>query len=510
MGQTTDNKRIAKNTIFLYLRMLLVMFVTFFTSRVILEALGVDGYGVYSLVGGLAFSFGFFSSSLSNATQRYLSFAHGKENLNDVKTIFNATAIIYILLGGVILTIGCIIGPYLLSRLRIPSSMHVSSYWIYYCCIVSLSVTLTATMFDSVLIARENMKTYAYLSIFEVIGKLCIAYLTFITSYKLIIFALATMILTLVVKGILIYFCLTRYQECRIKLHWDKNKIKELAGFIGWNGVGTAVFAINEQGMNIMLNLFFGPVVNAAKGVANQVSGAINNFSNNFLMAISPQMMKSYAKSDTHKFLRLFYYSGKYSFAMLWLLFLPIILRRDYILHLWLKDVPDYTNAFLLWIIIYSLVNIYQTPQWFAIQAVGRIRNYIIISHGLILLGLPISWVCLMYESNPTIVFQVMVVMRIIIVAVTLQLITHYIPLPLFQYIKKSIIPNLLMVMITFLSSYYINLLIKQSLIGFILNTSTCMLISLICIWYIVLNNQERGKINQYIRTKFSYSCKFR
>ncbi|MBD5631744.1 MAG: hypothetical protein HDP34_00740 [Clostridia bacterium] len=480
--------------------MLLVMFVTFFTSRVVLEALGVDGYGVYSLVGGLAFSFGFFSSSLSNATQRYLSFAHGKDNINEVKIVFNATAILYLLIGGVTLTAGCIIGPLLISKLKIPEDMINASYWIYYCCIISLSVTLTATMFDSVLIARENMKTYAYISIFEVIGKLAIAYLIFIMSHKLIVFAIATMVLTLIVKGFLIFFCITRYQECRIRLHWDKNEIKELTGFIGWNGVGTAVFAINEQGINILLNIFFGPVVNAARGIANQVSGSINHFSSNFLLAISPQMMKSYAKQDMTKFLGLFNNSGKYSFALLWLLFLPILLRRNYILHLWLTDVPDYSAQFLLWIIIYTLVNIYQNPQWFAIQAVGKIRKFVITSNILTLTGLPISWVCLKNGYSPIVVFQVMVLVRILIVSVTLNMISHYIPISIPQYIKKSILPNIFMVAVSVPIAYYINISINQSFIGLIINSSLCMLINTVCIWYIVLSSNERGKLITYIR----------
>lgn len=506
MDNISDNKRIAKNTVFLYIRMLLVMFITFFTSRVVLEALGVEGYGVYSLVGGLAFSFGFFSSSLSNATQRYLSFAHGKEEISEVKSIFNATAIIYLLLGGAILIIGCSIGPFLLSKLKIPKEMINSSYWIYYCCIVSLTVTLTATMFDSVLIARENMKTYAYLSIFDVIGKLAIAYLIFITPHKLIIYSIATMCLTSLVKGVLIYFCLTKYEECRIRLHWDKKQIKELAGFIGWNGVGTAVFAINEQGINILLNIFFGPIVNAAKGIANQVNGAINHFSSNFLMAISPQMMKTYARKDMQKFIQLFNYSGKYSFALLWFLFLPIILRRDYILHLWLKDVPEYTATFLLWIIIYSLVNIYQNPQWFAIQAVGKIRNYIIVSHALMIACLPASWICLKAGFSPTIVFQIMVIMRFVNVGVTLKLIKSYINISIFKYIEKSVLPNLFLVLITFVCTYYINTLIEQTFLGLIINTAINMIICATCIWFIVLSYGERKKIMITIKQKINHN----
>ncbi|MDE6266909.1 MAG: MATE family efflux transporter [Muribaculaceae bacterium] len=504
MTDSSDNKRIAKNTLFLYVRMLVVMFVTFFTSRVILEALGVDGYGVYSLVGGLAFSFGFFSSSLSNATQRYLSFAHGKNGIEEVRTIFNATAVIYLLLGGLTLTVGCLIGPFLISRITIPESMVTPAYWVYYCCIVSLTVTLTATMFDSVLIARENMKVYAYLSIFDVFGKLAIAYMIFLTApgMKLIIYAIDLMVLTFIVKGVMIFFCITRYPECRIKLHWDKANIKELLGFIGWNGVGTAVYAVNDQGVNLLLNIFFGPVVNAARGVAYQVNTAITHFSQNFLLAISPQMMKSYARQEMTKFMQLFVYSGKFSFAMLWVLFLPVIMRRHYILHLWLKDVPDYTGQFLVWIIVYSLVNAYNYPSWFAIQAVGRLRKFTLITNTIFLLIVPVSWVILKVDPDPVIVFQVMAADRLLINIVALFILRGYYSFSIPTYIRQSVLPNMLLVLLTVFLALFINSLIPQSFIGFILNSLLLCIICCGAVWLIVLSKQERGKISSMIRAK--------
>ena len=505
MVDSSDNKRIAKNTLFLYVRMLVVMFVTFFTSRVILEALGVDGYGVYSLVGGLAFSFGFFSSSLSNATQRFLSFAHGKNEIEEVRKVFNATAIIYLMLGGMTLAIGCLIGPLLISRISIPESMVTPAYWVYYCCIVSLTITLTATMFDSVLIARENMKVYAYLSIFDVMGKLAIAYMIFLTApgLKLIIYAISLMLLTFIVKGVMIYFCISRYQECRIRLHWDKANIKELLGFIGWNGVGTAVYAVNDQGVNLLLNIFFGPVVNAARGVAYQVNTAITHFSQNFLLAISPQMMKTYARQDMPKFMQLFVYSGKFSFAMLWVLFLPVIMRRDYILHLWLTDVPDYTSRFLLWIIIYSLVNAYNYPSWFAIQAVGHLRKFTLITNTLFLLIVPVSWVALKADPNPVIVFKVMVADRLLINIVALFILRGYISFSIPTYIRKSVIPNIIMVLITAFLAILINSLFPETFLGLILNTALLMLTTCGCAWLTVLSKSDRTKMSVMIREKF-------
>lgn len=506
MAEATGNKRIAKNTMFLYMRMLLVMFVTFFTSRVVLEALGVDGYGVYTLIGGLAFSFGFFSSSLSNATQRYLSFAHGKGNPDEVKTIFNATALIYLMMGGIILGIGCVAGPILIHNVKIPPNMVGPAYWVFYCTIISLTITLTATMFDSVLIARENMKVYAYISIFEVLGKLGIAYLIFLTpNSKLVLYAIALTILTIIVKGIMIFFCIRHYQECRIRLHWDGKSIKELAGFIGWNGFGTLVFAVNEQGINLILNGFFGPVVNAARGVASQVNSAILHFSQNFTLAISPQMMKSYAGGDMKKFWVLFNYSGKYSFALLWLLFLPIILRREYILHLWLKNVPEFTSPFLLWIIIFSLINAYNTPQWFAIQAVGKLKKYVWSTNVVYLLTLPAAWLMLKSTDIPTTVFQVMTIDRIVYIGVAMWIVKSYIDFGVWKYIYKSVLPAIGVVAVTLPIGLLINHFIPEHFMGFVVNSVIVMFCSIVAIWFIILHGDEREKIKNLLISKFRH-----
>lgn len=502
----SDKTKIAKNTVFLYMRQLAVMFIAFFTSRIILGALGEVEYGVMSLVGGLAFSFGFFSTSLSNATQRFLCFAHGKDDRSELKEVFNAVALLFIMIGGIILIAGCAIGPLIIGLLKYPQQLTTAVYFIYFCTIISLAVTLTATMFDSVLISRENMKVYAYISILEVVGKLGIAYsLLLYSDCKLIWYAVATMCMTVLIKGSLIYFCFKHYPECHIRLHWDKAKIKEMGKFIGWNGIGTIVFALNEQGTNILLNLFFGPVVNAAKGIASQVNNAINHFSSNFLVALYPQMVKSYAAGERDKFMSLFYYSGKFGFALLWLLFLPIMLRRDYILHLWLGEVPGYTSVFLLWIIIYSIVSVFLTPQWYAVQSEGRIGKYMVVINIIFIMTLPVSWILLKYGFPPQIVYAVLVFDTIIRIATSIIIVKANIGLSIKRYISNILFPCVLTVCVTLPVCWYINSFIQRNFVGLIVNSAICVLFNVFFIGLILLTKHQRMTIFKTLRLRLSH-----
>lgn len=482
------------------------MLIVFFTSRIILNALGEVEYGVMSLVGGLAFSYGFFSSALSNSTQRFLCVAHGKNDKSELKEVFNTVAMLFILIGGTILVIGCAIGPVIIRFLNYPQQLTTAVYFIYYCTIISLAVTLAATMFDSVLISRENMKVYAYMSILDVVGKLGIAYSLYLYPDKrLIWYAVATMCLVLLIKGSLICFCFKHYPECHIRLHWDKRRIKEMGKFIGWNGFGTIVFALNEQGTNILLNLFFGPAINAAKGIASQVNNAINNFSSNFLVALYPQMVKSYAADERDKFMQLYYYSGKFGFALLWLLFLPIILRREYILHLWLGDVPGYTSIFLLWIIIYSVISVFITPQWYAIQSEGRIGKYVVILNLIFIMALPACWIALEHGLPPQIVYVVQVLDTIVKIMASVLIVKTRIGISIRQYLVKILLPCLLTVCCSLPVCWYVNRLIQGDFVGLILNSVVCVLCCVLFIGVFLLTKDERMIIFKAITSQFGY-----
>ena len=466
----SDRKRVAKNTVLLYIRMIIVMGVSLFTSRVILESLGVEDYGVYNIVGGIAYSFGFFSSALTNAIQRYLSFGHGEGSIEKVRNYLSIITIIFLIFCGIIAVAGGAAGYWIVSLLNIPAHLFSSAIWIYYTTLVSLIITLLCSIFDSVLIAREDMNVYAYLSIAEAAFKLGIAYILFsIPSERLIVYGLLSLAATAIVKTSIIIYTYRKYEECKFHLKWNKSKIREIYGFIGWNGLGTASFAINEQGINILFNLFFGPVVNAARGISYQVSSAINNFTSNFFMAMNPQIIRTYAAGDYKDCVRLMQQASIFSFFLLWLICLPVMLRRDYILNIWLTDVPDCTSQLLLWILVYNLINILTQPQWTVIRAIGKLKRYMITGSILMLATIPVGYTGLKTGLPPQSIIIVMSALRLVYVCVSLTNIRKYIDFSIRGYVKCVFLPIAAIVLISASSSIVADFYIPDNFPGLIM-----------------------------------------
>lgn len=480
------------------------MGITIFTSRIILESLGIEDYGIINVVGGIAYSFGFFSSSMSNATQRYLSFGHGQGNIDKVKEYFNILSILYIIGAAFILIIGGSLGFFIVSKLNIPPQSYWAGVVVYYTTLASLIITIFTSIFDAVLIARERMSFYAYISIFEVSLKLGLAYLIFIIpNHKIQIYSILTLSIIIIVKGIQWIYCMRKFPECSFDLKWQPEKIKSTVKFIGWNGLGTLVWIINEQGVNVLLNLFFGPVVNAARGIANQVNNALNNFVSNFYLALNPQIIKTYAAGEKQECLKMMGNSSVFSFILLWVISLPILLRRDYILHLWLKDVPEYTSIFLIWIIIYGLVNVLTKPQWTVIQAIGNLKRYIINGCITMIGAIPIAYVLFKYKFPPESVFVVLVCLRIIYVIVSVFTIRNFIEFPLKAYIISVFYPISIITIISLISMIYINGFVPENLIGLI----SIILINILLIGilsFAILPIQFRQKIITIIKSKFN------
>ena len=475
--------------------MLLIMGVTLYTSRVILKALGFEDFGVYNVVGGVVASFGFFSSSLSNATQRFLNYELGRGEIDKVKDVFNLSLLIYVIIAFIIFVVAELIGTWFItSKLVIPQTRINAAIWVFNATLLSLVVTLIGIVFDSVLISRENMKVYAYSGVIDAVGKLVVALMiNEVTCDKLKLYACLLLCVTLFSKILPVITCLKLYPECKVQLYWDKQLFVNMFRFIGWNGVGTAVWAVNEHGMVILLNLFFGPIVNAARAIASQVNTAVNNFSNNFLLAVSPQLVKSYAKQDINYYIKLLYSSSKYSFFLMWLLCLPIILCCDDILSLWLHDVPEYTKEFVIWILIYSMVNVLTIPIWNAIQAVGKLKKYILIGSSVYLMAFPISYIFLMHGFSPLVTFQVLTVIRMVYLFVVLMILKNYVSFKISQYCNKVLVPIILVLVSTSLIMNYINSIIPKDGFHSVMVCLMSIIISLSVIFVLGLSSQERN-----------------
>ena len=494
-SESQKNKRLLKNTLFLYLRMLFVMGVSFFTSRVVLDKLGVVDYGIQNVVGGMASMFIFFRSSLSNASQRFFSIAIAKRDFESARKLFCQHQTIYFVLAILVVLLAETIGLwFVMNKLVIPPNRINAALWVYQFVLISLVLTLLSVVYDATLISHENMRIYSYVGIYEGVAKLMIAYLISIAPFdRLIFYAMLTMLVALSIRLFYGFYCKKKYSECQFYFLFDKQNVKETTAFISWNFIGTAVWAINNQGIDILLNLFFGPIVNAAKAVATQINSVVTNFTSNFFVSVQPQITKSFANNDYDYLMKLFYASSKYSFFLLWFLCLPIILHTDFLLGIWLKDVPEYASVFAKLILGYSLVNILTSPTWSVALASGSLKKYICIGSFVFLMSFPIAYFLLRNGMPPTAVLIANMVVRFIYVWVVLFIIREHIPLSIFTYCKTVLIPIILVVGCSSSLCFILN---KSMLDHKILNSCVFgmlnVMINSICVFFVGLNRSER------------------
>lgn len=501
---SSNNKRIARNTLFIYFRMMFIMLITLYTSRVVLDKLGIIDYGINNVVGGLAGMFTFFSSSLANASQRFLNIELGKKDFLGAKRVFNQHFVIYLCFIAAVLLLAETVGLwFVLNKLVIPPERLVAAVWVYQFTIISLCITLLGIIFNSVIIAHEDMKVYSYIGIYEGVAKLIIAFAISVVPFdRLICYAALLMCVSLSTQFFYAYHCFKHYQECKLSLCWDKQAFKETLPLVSWNLVGTAVYAINHQGTNLLLNMFFGPVVNAARAVSMQINHAIMNFGSSFYTSVRPQITKSFAAGDFEYMNKLFFYSSKYSVFLLWMLCLPVMLNIDQILGLWLVDVPEYTSVFTIWILAYSMVDILNNPIWSIALSIGKLKKYITIGSGVFLCAFPISYVCLKMGASPTSVFIVLFLVRLVYLFVVIKIIRTYISFSLKEYFHKVILKSLGVLAISGLVSLVIDSFMPQTLIGLILNVGVSLFIIASVIWVVGVNHSERIQVLSFVKNK--------
>lgn len=345
MNYNINNKRIAKNTFLLYIRMFFTMAVTLYTSRIILNVLGIEDFGIYNVVGGIITMFSFLNGAMSSSTQRYLTFELGKGEILQLRKVFQTSVNIHWLIALFILVLGETIGLWFLQeKMVIPSERLDAAFWVYQFSIITMMIMIISVPYNAAIIAHEKMSAFAYISVMEVLLKLGIVYLLYFTQLdKLKFYAALLCGMQLMVRIIYGLYCGRHFEETHYKWGWDGKLFREMLGFAGWNLWGGIAYVFFTQGLNIMLNVFFGPAVNAARGLAVQVQGAVAQFSLNFQMAINPQITKSYAKKDFTYMHSLIFRSSKFTFLLLTTLSLPLFIKADLILNIWLAVVPDYT-----------------------------------------------------------------------------------------------------------------------------------------------------------------------
>ncbi len=456
---SSNNKRIAKNTMMLYFRMLITMFVGLFTSRVVLQALGVEDYGIYNVVGGVVALFSFINGGMVSATQRYITFELGRGNEQQLSKVFSTSIQIHALISLIVLILSETIGLWFLyERLVIPDERLNAAFWVYQCSIIVCIVNIMSVPYNADIVAHEKMSAFAYISILQVILKLLIVYLLYISPWdKLIVYATLLLIVQLFIRWIYARYCKKHFQESHYKHHIDKSLFKEMFSFAGWSFWGNFASMLYSQGLNMMLNIFFGPIVNAARGIAIQVQGVIQGFVGNFQIALNPQITKNYANNDLAQMHNLMFRSARLSFFLLFFLALPVLLEADYILQLWLKTYPEETVVFMRWIIGVSLIYTIANPCIIANQATGKVKVYQAVVGGILLLILPISYIVLKLGAPAYSVFIVHFCVECIAQLARMLMLRKLIDLPLRAYFKNIYLPIILVVLISIILPIYIH-----------------------------------------------------
>ncbi len=494
MSTSDNNKRIAKNTLLLYFRMLFMMVVSLYTSRVILNVLGVEDFGIYNVIGGVVAMFSVLSGSLSAAISRFITYELGKGDQSKLNKIFSASVTIQLLLSLIIVVLIETVGVWFLNtKMVIPEERMTAANWVLQLSIVSFVLGLLSVPYNAAIIAHEKMSAFAYISILEAMGKLAIALLIVVSPIdKLVFFAILTCVVGVIVRFAYGYYCQKHFAECTYHFHWDKDILKQMFGFAGWNFIGAASSVLRDQGGNIVINLFHGPAVNAARGIAMSVNTAVTGFVTNFMTALNPQITKSYASGDHAYMMTLIFQGARLSFYMLLLLSLPILVNTHYILVLWLKLVPEHAVLFVQLMLIFAMAESISNPLVTAMLATGRIRNYQIVVGGLQMMNLPISYVCLRLGCMPECVLIVAICISQCCLAARLYMLRGMIGLSSIRYMRNVYLNVLTVAVLSAILPSLLSMYLQESFLSFVAISLVAVASTLAVELYIGCNKKER------------------
>ena len=495
MSDTSSaNKRIAKNTLVLYVRMLFTMGISLFTSRVILQTLGVEDYGISSVVGGVISMFTFINAAMVSSTQRYLNFELVRGDANQLRSVFSTSLQIHALIALAIIVLSETVGLWFLNeKLVIPEARMTAAMWVYQCSILSCAVSIMSTPYNAVIVAHEKMSAFAYISILDVSLKLLVVYLLVVLPFdKLIILAILNLLVQLFIRYIYTIYCHRHFPESYFQFWFNKTLFKEMFGFAGWSFWGNLAAILYTQGLNMMLNIFFGPIVNAARGIAVQVQSAVQQFVGGFQTALNPQITKNYASNNLPQMHSLMFRSARFSFLLLFFLSLPVLMETNFILTLWLKTVPDDAVIFTQIMICISLIYTTANPCIIANQATGKVKIYQMVVGGILLLILPISYVVLKLGAPAYSVFIVHFCIESVAQFSRMYMLRKLIHLPLWQYMKNIYIPIVSTVVIAIILPLVVRMQVAEGWLRFLAVGFTCVLSVGASSYFIGFTKQER------------------
>lgn len=500
----SSTKRIAKNTLMLYFRQILILLVSLYTVRVVLNTLGAEDYGIYNVVAGVVTMFSFLSGAMATASQRYFAFEMGRGNEDGLQKVFSVTMTIYVLLALVIVVLAETVGLWFVyNKLVIPAERVAAARWIYQFAILSFMVTLLTTPYMASIIAHENMNVYAYVSIAEAALKLGIVFMLRVLPYdKLIVYGALLLIVACINTGLYRGYCKRRYAECHFRLLWDRALFTELVSYSGWNLFGASVGIVKNQIINILLNLFFGPLVNAARAVSAQVNSAVVSFANSFSTAMRPQIIKSYAAEKYEETMRLVFRGCKGTFFLMYLFALPLMIEMPYVLKLWLKEPPELSILFTRLALLDALIDSISYPIMTLAQATGKIKLYQGVVGGVLLLNLPVAY-CVLRLGAPA--YSVMIVaagITLLAFIIRLCIVRHLAKLSLVQFVTKTALPVLAVAVCAGVLPVMINSRLAQGMLRLCVTVVISCCSTAFFVWLIGLSGEERVSVSSMIRRK--------
>ena len=507
-SKTIDNKRIAKNTVYLYFRTILIMLITLYTSRVILDVLGVEDYGIFNVVGGVAAMLTIVTGSLSASISRYITYELGKgdNNQDRLQKLFSISLNIQIVLGLIIIVLGETIGLWFVNtQLNIPAERMMAANWVWQCVLFSFFISLINVPYNATIIAHEHMNAFAVVSIIESVLKLLICYMLYISAWdKLITYAILHLSIMLLVRIIYGVYCHRHFGECRYIRCRDKGLTREMMSFAGFSFLNNTANILNSQGLNILINIFFGVVLNAARGIATQVEGAILQLVNNFTLAVNPQITKSYATGDKQRMFQLVCIGSKYAYFMMLLIAIPVFLETDYILSLWLKQVPAYTAIFLQLALIGGMVKMLGNTGFTARMATGHIKNYSIWITSVGILAFPLTWLVFVLGASAEYAYYVFIAVYVLVEVVRLILMKQMLGFPPSLFLREVVAKILVVTPLSIMLPLLVHVLLDTGTLRFFAVLLASLLSTTAVIYIFGLSAKEKNYALNIVKKRLS------
>ena len=501
-----NSRRIARNTLLLYIRLLVLLPVGLYTSRVILQTLGESDVGIYNVVGGVVTMFGFLNAAMTGVSQRYITFALGKGDSAESRKVFSTVTFMHIAIALTVLIVGEVLGLWLLHhKMVIPPDRMNAAFWVFQASMASLVIMIISVPYNGAVIAHEKMEAFAYISVFDAFAKLATAFFVrFIPFDRLVLYALLIMLIQMIDRLVYRWYCLRRFDECRISREFDRSLFREMLGFGGWNMFGSLASVGMTQGVNVLLNMFFGTAVNAARGFAVQIENCVSGFVGSIQTAMNPQIIKNYAGEKYRRMHELMWCSSRYSFFLLLIIVLPLLLKADYVVALWLKDPPEHTAAFARIILLTSLINSMSGSVNTGSQATGDVRKVQVIVGSVLLMIVPVAYVFLKLGASPESVFCVTLAITLLAQIIRLVIVCPMVRMKIMDYVRNVYLPVTGVFLPTLALGWLIaRLFPEDNIMNLLIVVLMSVTMTCIVIYAIGLNREEKSVIKAKILKKW-------